>query len=168
MKQHRKITLFTLSSLLLFSGCAGTARENSAPSATPAVSEAPAQNVSTVSVSVRLHREDNTPLANETIQISVGENSMDCLLDENGAFQVPSIPVNGAFTINLMEEEQEGTFIMVRFSTGSVIDAITGSDGVGSVTLKEDTKEVALDFTLKEDGTLSCALQLSQTQDLTI
>ena len=42
------------------------------------------------------------------------------------------------------------------FDQGAVIDATTGQDGVGHITVRNDTSEVALIFILTEDGTLQC------------
>ena len=46
---------------------------------------------------------------------------------------------------------------------GAVIDATTGENGVGHITVRNDTSEVALIFILTGDGTLQCALWLERT-----
>lgn len=157
MKRRKRMLAASLLFLLLFSGCAGGAEERAAPE----TSEALSGTTPTVTVNARFQREDETPLPNGTVRISDGETSVDYSLDEEGTFQAPGLPANGSSTWSLLKETQEETSITVRFSTGAVIDAATNADGVGCVTVKEDTEEIALIFTLNEDGALSCSLQLS-------
>lgn len=43
-----------------------------------------------------------------------------------------------------------------------MIDAVTDENSVAHITLKEDTREIALRFTLYDDSTLGCELRLSE------
>ena len=43
-----------------------------------------------------------------------------------------------------------------------MIDAVTDENAVAHITLKEDTRDIALRFTLCDGNTLECKLQLSE------
>ncbi len=86
---------------------------------------------------------------------------MDYPLDEEGQLQIAGLPKVGAYTVSVLEDGKEAGAMALDLSVGSVIDAATDADGVGHVTLKEDTETVSLDFILDENGTLTCSLRLS-------
>lgn len=105
--------------------------------------------------------EDGTPLSNCTVRLSDGENSADYRSDENGTLTVSGLPTEGELTASVLagQEEPQGT-VTLSFSRGAVIDAVTDENSVAHVTLKEDTREIALRFTLYDDSTLGCELRL--------
>lgn len=107
-------------------------------------------------------KENGTALSNCTVRFSDGENSADYQSDENGTLTVSSLPAAGELIITVLDgqEEPQGA-ITLSFSRGAVIDAVTDENSVGHITVKGDTREIALCFTLRDDGTLECALRLS-------
>jgi len=114
-----------------------------------------------VTLSTQFRREDGTALSGQSIRLSDGENSIDYPLSEEGQLQITGLPKTGAYTVSVVEDGQETGTMTLDLSVGSVIDAVTDADGVGHVTLREDTDTVSLDLVLDEDGTLSCSLRLS-------
>lgn len=106
--------------------------------------------------------EDGTPLSNCTVRFSDGKNSADYQADQDGALTISGLPTGGELTASVLDgqEEPQGTVIL-SFSRGAVIDAVTSEDGVGHITIRSDTDEVALLFVLQEDGTLTCTLWLT-------
>lgn len=110
-------------------------------------------------------REDGTSLSDCTVRFSDGENSADYQSDQNGTLTVSGLPGEGELTVSVLDgqEEPRGT-VTLSFSQGAVIDAVTDEDAVGHITLKEDTREIALTFTLCDDGALQCELRLSESR----
>lgn len=170
MKKMLCRMLPALACVLLLSGCAGTVRESASPGPTvtpadssspqPAESSAPA---GTVTVAAKFQREDGTPLPSETVRVSGGGNSMDYPLDSDGELRLSGLPKCGELSLSILDRQgREAVTMSLVFATGAVIDAMTDGDGVGHISLKEDTDEVALDFTWNDDGTLLCSLHLSQ------
>lgn len=108
-------------------------------------------------------REDGTPLSDGTVRFSDGKNSADYQADQDGALTVSGLPGEGELTVTPLDgqEEPQGT-VTLSFSRGAVIDAVTDENAVAHITLKEDTREIALRFTLRNDGTLGCELRLSE------
>ena len=77
---------------------------------------------------------------------------------------VSGLPRSGELLLTLFDPQQEVQGVMtLSFDQGAVIDATTGQDGVGHITVRNDTSEVALIFILTEDGTLQCTLWLERT-----
>ena len=107
-------------------------------------------------------KENGTALSNCTVRFSDGENSADYQADQDGALTISGLPTGGELTASVLDgrEEPQGT-VTLSFSRGAVIDAVTGEDGVGHITIRSDTDEVALLFVLQEDGVLTCALWLA-------
>lgn len=116
-----------------------------------------------LTVSAAFEREDGTSLSDCTVRFSDGENSADYQPAEDGTLAVSGLPGEGELTVTALDgrEEPLGT-VTLRFSRGAVIDAVTDENAVAHVTLKEDTREIALRFTLYDDNTLGCELQLSE------
>lgn len=167
MKPKTTFTVFLLSLLciLLFSGCADTVEENPLPSED---SVQPTEDPShekpegqTLTLHLYFLREDGTALGGQSVRLSDGENEMDYPLDEEGQLRITGLPRTGTYTVSVLEDNEEAGAIPLNLSVGSVIDAATDADGVGHVTLKEDTDAVSLEFRLDEQGTLSCTLRLS-------
>ncbi len=161
------ISLLSLLCILLFTGCAGTVEEspaptgNVSPSVQPMVSPSPEETEGqTVALSIYFRRTDGTPLT-QSVRLSDGETGRKYPLDEEGRLQITGIPKTGAYTVSVLEDNEEAGAITLNLSVGSVIDAATDADGIGHVILREDTEMVALDLVLDEDGTLTCSLRLS-------
>lgn len=97
-----------------------------------------------------------------TAYFSTEAGSSSCRVDRDGTASISGLPRNGELLLTLFDQRQEtqGT-IMLSFSEGAVIDAMTDEDGVGHVTVRNDTREVALIFVLTEDSTLRCTLWLA-------
>ena len=172
MKKMLEYALLTLACVLLLSGCAGTVKGSTPtgqtaapldePSSQPSESAAP---VGTVTIEAKFQREDGTPLSGVTIRISDGNDSTDYSLDDGGALLLSGLPKSGERNLSILDQrEQEAASMALRFTTGAVIDATTDADGVGHISLKEETDEMALDFTWNDDGSLNCTLRLSQAQ----
>lgn len=166
MKPRTSLALFLLAlfCILLFALYADTVEES--PGASPCVqpTQSPvteANGGQTVALTACFRREDGTVLSGQSVRLSDGENSMDYSLDEEGRLQITGLPKTGNYTVSVLAGGKETGAMALNLSTGSVIDAATDADGVGHVTLKEDTETVSLDFVLDESGTLTCSLRLS-------
>jgi len=162
------LSILPLLCILLFTGCAGTVEKNSKPSASVSPSVQPTGSPfpeeadgQTVTLSAHFRREDGTALSQQAIRLSDGEKSVDYTLDGEGQLQMTGIPKTGTYTVSVLEGNEETGAMALSLSVGAVIDAVTGADGVGHVTLKGDTDTVSLDFILDNDGTLTCSLHLS-------
>lgn len=153
--KHRSfwIVSFLFITFMLFLGSCSRTVEQTADSA----------DASGLTMRAAFEEENGTPLSNCTVRFSDGENSADCQADQDGALTVSGLPEEGELTVTVLgsQEESRGT-VTLSFSRGAVIDAVTDENAVGHVTLKEDTREIALRFTLCDDSTLGCALQLSE------
>jgi len=114
-----------------------------------------------VALSVHFRRADGTALSGQTVRVSDGENRMDYPLDEAGQLQIADLPRTGTYTIGVVEDGQAVGTMALELAVGSVIDAATDAEGVGHVTLREDTDTVSLDLVLDESGSLTCSLRLS-------
>ena len=115
-----------------------------------------------VSIQASFRREDGGPLDESTVRVSTEEDSADYPLD-GGALAVSGLPRSGTLTLTVLDgQERVRGVTNLTFSEGAVIDASTDSGGDGHITLKQDTKEIALVFLLQEDGTILCALRLDQ------
>lgn len=85
-------------------------------------------------------------------------------VDRDGTVSITGLPRDGELRLTLLDRRQEVQgAITLSFSRGAVIDAMTGEDGVGHITIRDDTSEVALMFVLAEDGALRCTLWLART-----
>ena len=117
-----------------------------------------------VSVEAFFRREDGEALGESTVRVSTEDGSADYLLDGSGALAVSGLPRSGTLTLTILDgqERVRGAANLI-FSEGAVIDASTDSGGDGHITLKHDTREIALVFLLREDGTILCTLRLEQT-----
>lgn len=138
--------------LILFGCSAGTNEDSSVEDA----------DSTAITVAAAFKREDGTVLAGGAIRFSDNEDSADYLLDENGELKLSGLPREGGLTVTVLDEQAQpqGT-IALSFSQGSVIDVVSDGDGTGHVTIKEDAEEIALSFTLCEDNSIRCELQLN-------
>lgn len=135
--------------LLLLSGCG----EPSAHSP---------EEADTLSVAARFRTEDGEALPGGAAEFSAGEGGGRCALDGGGEASVSGLPRSGEVLLTLFDQRQEVRGAMtLSLSEGGVIDATTGEDGVGHITIRRDTSEVALLFVLTEDGALRCTLWLA-------
>lgn len=136
--------------LLLLSGCAGIG------AAPPAEAE--------LSVAALFQTENGDALRGSAVCFST-ETSRDCRqVGNDGIASISGLPRSGELLLTISDPQQEVQGAMTLFfDQGAVIDAATSEDGVGYITVREDTGEVALLFVLKENGTLQCTLWLART-----
>ena len=139
--------------LLLLSGCTGIG-------AAPRGEE----EEDGLSIAAVFQTESGDALHGSAAYFSTETSSDNCQVDSDGTASISGLPRNGELLVTLFDQRQEvqGT-IMLSFSEGTVIDAMTDEDGVGHITVRNDTREVALNFVLTEDGTLRCTLWLAGT-----
>lgn len=146
----RKMGTALLPILILLSGCAA-----------PGISLPEAASGEALSISAWFQMEDGDALQGSAAQFSVQETSYP--LDSGGRINVPGLPRSGELLMTLFDQRQEVQGVMtLSFDQGAVIDATTGEDGVGHITVRDDTDEVALLFVLDENGSLTCTLWLKQ------
>lgn len=116
-----------------------------------------------VSIEASFRQEDGEALRENTVRLSTEGGSADYPLDGGGALAVPGLPRSGTLTLTILDgQDRVRGATNLTFSEGAVIDASTDSGGGGHITLKHDTREIALVFLLQEDGTILCALRLEQ------
>jgi len=142
--------------VLFLCGCSAAAEDEPQPAEADSTA---------ITITAAFKREDGTVLSNETVRFSDQENSMDYALDERGELVISGLPREGELTVTVLDRQtQPQGAITLSFSQGSVIDVVTDGDGAGQITLREDTEKMALDFTLCSDGSIRCALQLSESR----
>lgn len=140
----KRIKAALASVLLLLSGCA-----------------LPPEQPDALCVSARFQTEDGEALQGGFAQFSDQETRYP--LDSGGEIRVQGLPRAGELTMTLFDQRQEERgAITLSFSEGAVMDATTGEDGVGYITVREDADEVALLFLSDEDGALTCTLWLTR------
>jgi len=129
-----------------------------------AIEEAPSETAEDeFTIAASFLREDGSALCGSTACFSFEESSVDRPLDDNGQLKISGLPRSGDMTLIILDrQEREQGVMALSVSEGAVIDAATDEDGVGHITLRRDTEEVALLFTLRDDGSLLCALRLVQ------
>lgn len=139
--------------LLLLSGC------SSMGAASPAK-----EGEDELSIAALFQTESGDALHGSAAYFSTETNSDNYQVGNDGTANISGLPRKGELLLTLFDQQQEiqGT-ITLSFSEGAVIDAMTGEDGVGHITVRNDTNEVALIFVLTEDGTLRCTLWLART-----
>jgi len=142
--------LFTVALLLVLYGCSN------------AIEETPSESAGTeLTITASFQREDGSTLCDSKARFSFEETSVERLLDGGEESKISGLPRSGDMTLIILDrQEYEQGSMVLSVSEGAVIDAATDEDGVGHITLRRDTKEVALLFTLRDDGSLLCALQL--------
>ncbi len=111
-------------------------------------------------------REDGSALCGSKARFSFEETSVEHPLEDSGELKVSGLPRSGELTLTVLDrQEREQGAMALSVSEGAVIDAATDESGVGHITLRRDTEEVALLFTLRDDGSLLCALRLAHGGD---
>ena len=136
--------------LLLLSGCA------SIDTASPEKTEEDA-----LSIAALFQTENGDTLNGSAACFTTEADSDHCQVDSEGVVSVSGLPRSGELLLTLFDPQQGA--MKLSFDQGAVIDATTGQDGVGHITVRNDTREVALIFILTEDGTLQCTLWLERT-----
>lgn len=92
---------------------------------------------------------------------------MEHLLNDNGELEISGLPRAGDLMLTVLDQRnQTQGAISLSFSEGAVIDATTDKNGIGHISLRNDTDEVALLFVLQSDGSLLCSLRLMQPDSL--
>ncbi len=143
------------SCMLLLCGCSAETNEDVSASENAEVNHG-------IAITAAFKYEDGTALASGSIRFSDSENSADYQLDEKGELKISGLPREGELTVTVLDQQaQPQETITLTLSQGSIIDVVSDGNGTGHVTLKENTEEVALDFTLCDDGSLQCGLQLA-------
>lgn len=105
--------------------------------------------------------EAGAALADTTIRFTAGDTEAEYLTAEDGTLTVASLPGTGTVEVSVLDLDGEVTStVALEFSGGSVTDVTEGEDGTAAVTLLSGTDEIALSFVQKDDGTLTCALDL--------
>ena len=155
---NKRISALLMAGMLLLCGCTGAAREIPA-----GVSE------NEVAIAASFSQEDGIALCGSTVRCSFGESSTDHSLDHNGELRVSGLPRVGELLLTVLDQQEHVQGDMtLSFSEGAVIDATTDERGIGHVTLRGDTDEVALLFILKDDGSLRCSLRLIQSDPYSV
>ncbi len=131
----------------------------------PAESPPPAQTDGPgVTVAASFRQEDGTALSGSTIRISSEEKNEERTLDADGEARISGLARDGSIALTVLDSQEQSRGAMsLTFTEGAVIDAATDESGNGHVILRKDTAEIALEFLLKGDGTLQCALRLEET-----
>lgn len=139
--------------LLVLYGCSGGSAEDTPPTESPA---------SEIAVSASFQQEDGNALCDSTVRFSFGEDFLEQSLDQNGEAKISGLPRSGDWMLTVFDRQEQVQGGMTIFlSEGTVIDAATGEGGIGYITLRGDTNEVALFFVLKNDGSILCSLRLT-------
>ena len=145
---------------LLFCGCAGTVEEIQVPNHAPSASSRPAAR-DDLALSAGFQGTDGQILSLGSALLQVGETDTQYPLDQWGRADFSGLPREGELWLSLLDrEDREVGRAPLLISTGEVIDASSDGEGVGYVTVREDTPRVELVFILTGEGRLICALQL--------
>ncbi len=152
IRNQRKAVVLPLL-LLLLSGCAGI---GAAPPAEAGREE--------LSVAALFQTESGDTLHGSAVRLSTETGSDYCQVRHDGTASISGLPRSGELLLTLFDPQREVQGAMTLFlDQGAVIDATTSEDGVGYITIREDTGEVALLFVLTESGALQCTLWLAGT-----
>lgn len=157
------LLLFT-SICLFFSACAGTVEK------IPACDQ-PEQNVDAapdtgaeskeLAVCARFQREDGVVFSAGCVRLFEGDASVDYALDQAGELRLTGLSRTEDLSMYLLDAVgRELCHTTIHFSTGALIDASTDQRGDGYVTVRKDTGQVNLRFTLLHTGSMQCALVL--------
>lgn len=120
-------------------------------------------STSEITVSASFQQEDGNALSDSTVRLAFGENALEYPLDENGEVKLSGLPRSGDWMLTILDrQEQIQGGMTILLSEGVVIDAATGEGGMGYITLRGDTEEVALFFVLRDDGSILCSLHLTE------
>lgn len=154
-KKYVWLSLFIIL-LLFFTACADTVGDNS---------RSPEREEDDLTLVAGFYRKDGNPVDGNTVRLSSGGSGTDYALDADGKLLAADLPRSGELLLTLFDQQQEvqGAMTLV-FDQGAVIDATTGKDGVGHITVRTDTDKVALLFSIEENGELTCSLWLKQAE----
>lgn len=152
MMRKRIFVFLIVGGLLFLSGCTGAAPQEDADTS---------ENEITIAASFR--QENGIALCDSTVRLSFGESTLEHSLDDNGELRLSGLPRIGDWMLTVLDpQEQVQGGMTIFLSEGAIIDATTSESGIGYITLRGDTDEVALFFLLRNDGSLICSLQLTQ------
>lgn len=143
------------------------------PTNTPAeeeVVESPAdaagtedETAASLAMTASFQDEAGAALADAAIRFTVGDTEAEYLTDENGTLTVAGLPAEGTVEVVVLDlDGAETASALLELSEGSVTDVTEQGDGTIAVTLLSGTEEIAVSFVQRDDGTLSCALKLSE------
>ena len=121
------------------------------------------ETAATLTMTASFQDEAEAALADTTIRFTAGDTEAECLTAKDGTLTVASLPAQGAVEVAVLDMDGEVTgTATLEFSEGSVTDVTEQEDGTAAVTLLSGTDQIALNFVLMDDGTLTCALDLSE------
>lgn len=153
-KKYVLLSLFIIL-LLFFTTCAGTVGDNICSQ------EREEDDLTLVADFLRA---DGIARDGNVVRLSVGGDGADYPLDGSGKLQMTGLPRSGDLLLTVYDPRGQAVGSMtLSLSEGAVIDATTGGDGVGYITLRRDTDVIALSFSLLEDGSLQCGLWLTHS-----
>ncbi len=156
MRISKKYLCFLFLACLLSTLCSCT--DAPAESPPPAQTDGPG-----VTVAASFRREDGTVLSGSTIRISSEGENEEHTLDADGEARITDLTRDGSITLTVLDRQEQSRGAMsLTFTEGAVIDAVTDENGDGHIILRKDTAEIALEFLLKSDGSLQCALRLEE------
>lgn len=136
-----------------FSGCTGVQG--------PPSEEAAADRLS---IAALFQTESGEALQGGAACFSGEAESSWCQVGGDGRASVSGLPREGEMVLTLFDQKREERGAMtLLLERGAVMDATTGEDGVGHVTVRDGAGEVALIFVLMESGGLQCSLCLAET-----
>ena len=139
--------------LLFLAGCIDTVTRYADP---------PKEAEESITLLAGFSREDGSPLGGDTVRLSSETGETDYPLDEGGEVRIAGLPKCGELLLTVFDSQGQpmGT-ITLFLDQGAVIDAVTGGDGAGYITLRRETDVIALSFSLLGDGSLQCSLRLA-------
>ena len=153
-KKYISVSLFIIL-LLFFAAYIHTVKDDADP---------PENAKDDLTLMAGFSKEDGIALGGNTVRLSSGESGRDYPLDGSGKLQITGLPRNGDLFLTVLDPQGQAAGKMtLSISEGAVIDATTGEDGIGHITLRRDTDVIALSFSLLEDGSLQCSLWLTQS-----
>lgn len=117
-----------------------------------------------LAIAAQFQTESGDAFRGGAARFSAGTAEACCQVGRDGTASVSGLPRSGELRLILFDQQKEVRGSMtLSLGRGAVTDAMTGEDGVGHITVREDAREVALRFILQEDGGMRCALYLASS-----